>query len=405
MNIKKFLLNWLLFFLLFMLAMQFFNRGGGNDTANSTGDLAITVSKDEYSQGQDVILSVRNNTESVVTLPQECPKNPFAVSYFNGEKFVPIEATAQIDCSETSDLVVKPGKTARVNYGFWKYALFNNTGRYKITIPFNEKEFFTSDFEITERGIVKKTWDAILFQPIYNALIFLITLTPGKSLGTAIILLTLVIRLILLVPSQHAMQSQRKMQEMQPKLEHIKKKFAGNQERIAKETMELWKSHKVNPFGSCMPLLVQFPILIALYYVISTGLNPDNVHLLYTPLKNADLTSIHTIFLNILPLTKPNLFVLPILIGLLQFIQIKLSMLRRSKPDKPDAHPNEMETVNKTMLYIMPVMIAVFTASVPAGVGLYWGISTLFAVGQQLVVNRAALKKGSHGIIEGSVIQ
>jgi YidC/Oxa1 family membrane protein insertase len=210
-------------------------------------------------------------------------------------------------------------------------------------------------------------------------------------------MLTLLIRLILLVPSQRAMASQRRMQDLQPKLAHIKKKYAGNQERIAQETMALWKENKVNPFGSCLPLLIQFPVLIALFYVIQNGINPDNVYLLYAPLKGVDLSNIHTNFLGILELTKANAYVLPVIIGGLQFFQMKLAMARTKKAkdeativgeSQGPTKGSEMEMANKTMIYIMPVMIAVFTASVPAGVGLYWGVSTLFALGQQVVVNR-----------------
>ncbi len=91
-----------------------------------------------------------------------------------------------------------------------------------------------------------------------------------------------------------------------------------------------------------------------------------------------------------------NTFVLPLIVGALQFFQFKLSMLKKkaqeahSEGGKAPAKGGEMETVNKTMMYAMPVMIAMFTASVPAGVGMYWGISTLFAIGQQVIANKKA---------------
>src|SRR3989339_407748 len=99
-----------------------------------------------------------------------------------------------------------------------------------------------------------------------------IEVMPGHSLALAIIILTLIIRTILLVPSQHAIKSQKKLQEIQPKLEEIKKKYAGNQEKIAMETMKVWQENKVNPMGSCLPLLVQFPIMIALFYAVKYGI-------------------------------------------------------------------------------------------------------------------------------------
>ncbi|MBI2453584.1 membrane protein insertase YidC, partial [Candidatus Peregrinibacteria bacterium] len=164
-----------------------------------------------------------------------------------------------------------------------------------------------------EAGAARKLFRAAFYQPLYNTLIFFIRIAPRRDLGLAIILLTLLIRVILLVPSQRAMVSQRHMQELQPKLDHLRKKYEGNQERLAKETMQLWKEHKVNPFGSCLPILVQFPVLIALFYVIQNGLNPDNAHLLYAPFKDTDFSAIHTKFLGILELTKMNVIVLPLI--------------------------------------------------------------------------------------------
>jgi YidC/Oxa1 family membrane protein insertase len=219
---------------------------------------------------------------------------------------------------------------------------------------------------------------------------------PYNDLGLAIILLTILIRTILLIPSQKALKSQRKMNELQPKLAKIKEKYKDNQEMIAKETMALWKEYKVNPFGSCLPLLIQFPVLIALFYVIQNGLNPDNSYLLYEPLKHFSLHNINIIFLGILNLTKINNFILPLIVGGLQFLQMKLTLVTKKdkkaqdKQDKTEkkAQGSEMEMAGKTMMYVMPVMIALFTASVPAGVGLYWSVSTTYGIVQQLVVNK-----------------
>jgi YidC/Oxa1 family membrane protein insertase len=166
---------------------------------------------------------------------------------------------------------------------------------------------------------------------------------------------------------------------------------------IAKETMALWKEHKVNPLGSCLPLLIQFPFLIAIFYVIQTGLSPNNVYLLYGPLKEFSLLSIDVNFLGILDLTKINAFALPIVVGGLQFFQMKLAMMRNKKrkeekenkkKDKKKGKGAEMEMASQMMIYVMPVMIALFTASLPSGVGLYWSASTIFGIVQQLVVNR-----------------
>ncbi|OGJ48052.1 hypothetical protein A2483_05310 [Candidatus Peregrinibacteria bacterium RIFOXYC2_FULL_33_13] len=237
-------------------------------------------------------------------------------------------------------------------------------------------------------------WNNLLYRPIYNTLISLVAYLPGHSLGLAIILITILIRFILYFPSQKALRSQKNLQKIQPKLKEIQNKYKGNQEKIALETMKLWKENKVNPFGSCLPLIIQMPILIALFYVVQGGLNPDNTFLLYSPLKNINIPNINHIFLGILDLSKSNKVVLPLIIAGLQFTQMKLSLASSNKKNKEKQKDNdkkqvdEMQMMNSMMVYFMPIMIAFFTASLPAGVGLYWGVSTLFGIVQQLIINR-----------------
>lgn len=394
---KRSLITWVLFFLTFFFFLQLFNKKEApNPQLNQTG-IGVVTSKSKYSAGDEVGVKIKNNTAAAITIPSNCPANPLRVFRFKEAGFEEITAQTVINCSELApDITLTPGQEKTVNYTYWAHSLFGEAGRYKIelSLPGDGTSTFSSpEFTVSEVGFWKKFFRTIFYQPLYNTLVLFIKIAPINDLGFAIILLTLLIRFILLVPSQHAIESQRKMQELQPKLEAVKKKYAGNQERIAQETMRLWKENRVNPFGSCLPIVIQFPILIALFYVIRNGLNPDNAYLLYSPLKNVDLSRINTDFLGILELTKINTFVLPLIVGALQFFQLKLAILKKKPAQETQGTPakgSEMETVNKSMTYIMPVMIAIFTVSVPAGVGLYWGISTLFAIVQQAVSNRKA---------------
>ena len=394
------ILTWTLLFLVIVLISQYWQKQQTVTPEATAGTNTITVTpiKTENASDEEVIVKLRNNSDTAITIPSSCPKNPFTVLAWNDKDFAPRTAETKINCELNPAITIEPRKDAQISYTYWNYALFSEPGRYKIqidggTIPGIKDTSISPEFRVVPAGFWRQLFSTAFYQPLYNILIFLITFAPGRDLGFAIILLTLLIRLILLVPSQHAIVSQRKMQELQPKLEEVKKKYEGNQEKIASETMRLWKENKVNPMSSCLPLLVQFPVLIALFYVIRSGLNPDNIHYLYGPLKNADLTAIHTNFLGILDLTKVSTFALPIIVGALQFFQLKLTMMKKKKTDDTakEAPKSEMEMANKTMIYIMPVMIALFTASVPAGVGLYWGISTTFAIGQQVVANRKAV--------------
>lgn len=394
---KKNIITWVIFFLIFFAVSQYFGKQQAAPPPELTGTkIAVVPSKNEFVTGEEVIVRVRNNTDAAVTLPSNCPQNPFNVLAWTGQKFEGRSAQTKIRCELDRDIVIPAHQEKAVSYTYWTHALFANPGRYKVALSTVNGTTTLSvespEFTVVEAGFLRKAFRTVFYQPIYNVLIFLIKIAPAGDLGFAVILLTLIVRLILLIPSQRGIVSQRRMQELQPKLEQVRKKHAGNQERIAQETMQLWKEHKVNPFSSCFPLIIQFPVLIALYYVIRNGLNPDNTYMIYGSLQSVDLSNIHTNFLGILELTKNNAFALPLIVGVLQFLQLKLAMLKRKKVTEGEKDEkqkgSEMDTANKTMTYIMPVMIAVFTASVPAGVGLYWGISTLFALAQQMVANR-----------------
>lgn len=378
---KKNLLLYVLFFTVILLGVQYFTRST-TPPPGEVGAFTVRTLKNTYAVGEEVKLELKNNTAAPIKLSSFCPQNPYQVHKWNGTEFVEVKAQTTLPCERITVVAeLAPGQKETVSYTYWNNSLFGEPSRYKIQVL----EAQTHEFVVEPAGFWRTFFRSIFYQPIYNVLIFLISVMPLKDLGLAIIVLTILIRLVLLVPSQRALVSQKRMQELQPKLEEVRKKYEGNQERIAQETMAMWKQHKVNPFGSCLPLIIQFPVLIALFYVIQNGLNPDNMYLLYEPLKHVDLSNIHTNFLGILDLTKVNPFILPLIVGFLQFFQFKLTM---AKKKVPKIGASEMETANKMMMYMMPVMIAVFTASVPAGVGLYWGVSTLFGIGQQLVVNK-----------------
>jgi YidC/Oxa1 family membrane protein insertase len=227
---------------------------------------------------------------------------------------------------------------------------------------------------------------------------------PGYNLGIAIILLTILLRLILFLPSQKGLESQRKLQDLQPRIKKLQEKYKNDQQKLASETFALYKEYKVNPFGSCLPLVIQLPILIGLFYVIQTGLNPDNIHLLYAPLQGFDLSLIDSNFFGLLDLQQREIFVLPLIVAALQFGQMKLALAKKTKQPEPKKEKKldkkgkpqagaEMQKASEMMVYVLPVMIALFTASVPSGVGLYWGTSTIFGILQQVYVNKKVTKK------------
>ncbi len=390
----KHLKNILLFLAIFIIINSVINTFWGPEKdapANNTG-LVVQTTETEYAINNIVALNLENNTTDTIEFKNDCPEEPFTViKYVDGE-WQEKHASPEIECISDTTFKLQPGEKTTVVYDNWNFALFSDLGRYKIQVDTlrngEEKAYESNEFSVTEQGFFSLFWIRLFYQPIYNVLMFLVSVMPGLNLGLAIILLTVIIRTILLIPSQKGLKSQKKIQDLQPKLDEIKKKYAGDQQKIAAETMAIWKTHKVNPLSSCLPMFIQLPFLIALFYVVQTGLNPDSAHYLYEPLKSFELHNISTYFLG-LNLTKVNMYVLPLIVGGLQFLQMKLTAPGGKKQQKSKEAKNEMQSAMGMMTYIMPVMIAVFTATLPAAVGIYWGTSTLYGVLQQLVVNKS----------------
>ncbi len=399
---NKILKNVLIFLIIFLIVNYIAQSCQSNNTQINTnpGSITFTSTSNEFSRREDVSVNIFNDSKETITLPNECPGEPFEVYRFENNSWLQKTITPKLDCKNTAELKVEAGKELKVAYTNWSNGLFGEMGRYKISFAttINKKPITisTNEFTVVKEGIFRQLFTGLFYRPIYNGLIFLASIAPHHDLGIAIILLTILIRTILLVPSQKSMKSQRRMQELQPRLNKIKEQHKGDQQKIASETMALWKEAKISPFGSCLPILMQFPFLIALFYVIQNGLNPDNTYLLYAQYENFSLSDINTNFLGILDLTAINFYVLPVIIGGLQFIQMKLSFAKKQQAEGAKNVPetkNEMAMANSMMTYVMPVMIAVFTATLPAGVGIYWGTSTLYGIIQQLFVNKGGKKK------------
>lgn len=225
-----------------------------------------------------------------------------------------------------------------------------------------------------------------LYQPLLNALIFLAWLIPGHSIGWAIIALTVLIRLILLPSSLKTLVQQRRMRALQPKIDALKEKHGDDKAAHSKATLELYASEKINPLGSCLPMLLQLPILLVLYQVFIHGLKVEEYRLLYPFTPHMDSINTHWFGLD---LTKPEQWVLPILAAGLQYVQAK-QMGQLTPQPAPTTNANGQvaptdisQAMTKQMLYFMPLMTYFITLRLPAALGLYWVATTLFMVGQQ----------------------
>lgn len=242
----------------------------------------------------------------------------------------------------------------------------------------------------------------VLYKPLFNAMVFLYNLIPweGWALAFAIIILTLLIKLALYTMSSRSIIAQHEMQELQPKLNDIKEKYKKDKEKQSQEIMKFYKENKINPFSSCLPLLIQLPILIALYRVFMQGISDPNELTvnLYPFISNPG--QLQANFLGVLDFSTPNI-ILAILAGVAQFFQSWLMLKMRTKkelereaerkrraklsgkaPDFADTASN----MTKQMAYIMPVITVFISLSLPSGLAFYWIITTIFAIGQQWLV-------------------
>jgi len=223
----------------------------------------------------------------------------------------------------------------------------------------------------------------ILFIPLFNALIFISNYIPTHDLGISIIILTVIIRFIFFPLSIKAQRSQKALNSLNPHIQAIKDKHKHDKTAQGAAMMELYKEHNVNPIAGCLPILIQLPILIALYQVFIAGLNPESFSMLYSFVNNPG--SINPIFLGFINISGPNIF-LAILAGALQFIQARQSIAYMKASG--GANP-QMAALNSQMQYFFPIMIIVIGWNIQAGLILYWIATTLFSIGEQFYLKKA----------------
>lgn len=226
-----------------------------------------------------------------------------------------------------------------------------------------------------------KIFEILLYQPLFNFLVLLYKYLPGHDFGLAIIVLTLVIRLLLYPSSVKSIKTQKSLSEIQPKLQEIQKKYKDDKEKQVKETLNLYKQEKVNPFGGLLPTLIQLPLLIALYSVFWKGFDPAELVNLYSFI--ATPGQINASFLGLIDLSKPNIF-LAILAGIFQFIQTKT--MTPSVKKSGDKASNFAMVMQKQMIYFFPFLTVFILLGLPSALGLYWVVGSLFLTVQQYFI-------------------
>lgn len=238
-------------------------------------------------------------------------------------------------------------------------------------------------------------WNSVFYQPIYNILIFIIDNITFGDVGFAIILVTIIVKLILSPLTRKSIKSQILMKKMEPELKQIKKDFP-NKEEQAKKTFELYKKYGTNPFSGCLVVLLQLPVIFALYYVFFNELKID-ASLIYSFIKVP--TIIHTNFLGLIEMADKSI-VLGLLAGATQFIQGYLSMPIKSKVEivtsvgtEPKTFQEQLsDSMQMNVRYVLPVFIAFIAWKISAAVALYWVVSNIFTIVQEWYIRRKLAK-------------
>ncbi|MGE5392361.1 MAG: YidC/Oxa1 family membrane protein insertase [Candidatus Saccharibacteria bacterium] len=230
-------------------------------------------------------------------------------------------------------------------------------------------------------------FNTILVYPLLNLLVFFYHYIP--DIGLVIIILTVIIRLLLLPSFQKSLRHQKALTELQPKMDAIKEKHKDDKEQQAKALMELYQTHKINPLSSCLPLLIQLPILIALYQVFIRSLNGKALAGLYSFVPHP--AQIDPMFLHWLNLSHPNVY-MGVIAGLLQYLQGRLQLPKTASKD-PTAKMLQVQT-----LYMFPLLTVFLGIKFPAGLTLYWIVTTLFGIAQQYYLLKSDEREVKYGL-------
>jgi len=234
-------------------------------------------------------------------------------------------------------------------------------------------------------------FSTVLYNPLYNALVGLIDLVPGGDIGFAVIILTIIVKLAIFPLSTSSIRTQIKMKDIDSDIKEIREKFKDNKEEMGRKILELYRANKINPFAGIFLILIQLPIIIALYYVFANGgfpvINPD---ILYSFVPQPEF--VNTNFLGLIDLSKNNNLVVALFAAISQYYQTSFIMQKNIKELKQKSEKTPMDDIMKSMQfqmkYIMPIITFFISFSLISVVGLYWFVTNVFAIGQEIYIQK-----------------
>ncbi|PIR82530.1 hypothetical protein COU20_01885 [Candidatus Kaiserbacteria bacterium CG10_big_fil_rev_8_21_14_0_10_59_10] len=238
--------------------------------------------------------------------------------------------------------------------------------------------------------MIKSVFNTVVYEPLYNGLVFLVDVLPGHDVGFAIIVLTLFIKFALFPISRQAVRTQIAMREVAPEIEAIKEKYKDKQEEQARAIFALYREKNIRPFSSFFLILLQLPILFGLYWVFwRGGLPVVDPELLYAFVRIPEAVDMH--FLGVIDMSGRSAL-LAALAGASQLVYARLSMGPRKPPPKDGAKRSFGDDMARSfdiqMRYVLPVVIAVISYTLSAAVPLYWATSNIFMIAQELLMGR-----------------
>mgnify|MGYP001558903674 FL=1 len=238
---------------------------------------------------------------------------------------------------------------------------------------------------------LKLLYISVFYEPLYNALAFLANISPFGDIGIAIIALTLIVKFILFPFSHKTVVTQSKMRKLEPEISALKEKYKENKQEQAKKVMELYREHGINPMSGFLMLLIQLPIIFALYKVFLQGLNfnPSDLYSFVSVPEN-----IRVSFLGIFDLSQKS-YILAGFAAVSQFFQMRLATPPLPKKDnngKRSFQDDFARSMNIQMRYIMPFFIFYIAFKFSSAIALYWTTMNIFAIVHEILVKSKAKK-------------
>lgn len=228
-------------------------------------------------------------------------------------------------------------------------------------------------------------YDIIIYKPIFNLLVSIYNTVAFEDFGLAVVMLTFLTRVVLFPLTLKSTRASIKLQALQPKIKELQEKHGDDKSALATATMAVYSENKINPLSGCLPILIQLPVLIALYTAFSSAFKPESLNSLYSFIHNPG--SINSISLGFIDLTKSSI-PLAVLAGVLQFIQVKISMSGQSKTSVDDPS----QAMSRQMMYIFPILLVIIAYKLPIGIVIYFISSSVFATIEQYIVKRFFVK-------------